>query len=391
MVLVNHSGHMEDSRFKEIKSFKKKELSPQLQWFAGKDYFSEELFGFYSSEIEHLKHLSKEAFSLFEQATNKIIKEKQLDYLGIPTFFHKTIEETWQNRSDNPFLYGRFDINGGLDHKEAKIIEFNADTCSTLPETIYWQQTQLKELPEMKEQFNTLTNDIELILETIKSKINFETPYFLASSFGHKEDQLNCNTILDIASKKGFKCFYTDLENVTFSEDEGIFYEIGGEFQPIDVWFKMIPWDWIFNEEPELAKTLASIIERKLVVILNPPYTAIWQNKKFLTYITKYFPNNCIAETYLNSTQLNGYVTKPIYGRLGENIKIVNNDELESTGDYAFQEKVFQKYYQLPFDSELYFYQIGLFFTDKPSALNLRAQDSKIITDDCEFMSHYII
>ena len=391
MVLVNHLDHMEDNRFKEIKSFKKKELPPQLQWFSGEDYFSEELFGFYSSEIENLKYITQEAFSIFEKATDKIIREKQLDYLDIPSFFHKTIETSWQNKFDHPFLYGRFDINGGLDNKEAKIIEFNADTCSTLPETIYWQQTQLKEVTGMKEQFNSLFEDMGSILERIKTKITFEDPYFLASSFGHKEDQLNCNTILDIASKKGFKCYYTDLENVTFSEDEGIFYEIGGEYQPVDVWFKMIPWDWIFNEEPELAKTLASIVEKKLVFILNPPYTAIWQNKKFLAYITTHFPNKYIAETYLNQSQLQGYVEKPIYGRLGENIKIVSNGEFKSKGDYAFQEKVYQKYYPLPFDSELFFYQIGMFFTSKPSALNLRTQDSKIITDDCEFMSHYII
>lgn len=390
MVLVSHSDLMEDNRFKEIKKIKKKELLPQLKWFAGEDYFSEELFGFHLSEIENLKFITSNAYSVFEKATNKIINDQQLDYLNIPRYFQPIIEKTWKERNDYPFMYGRFDINGGLDSKEARIIEFNADTCSTIPETIYWQQTQLKML-KGKLQFNELASHLEQLLRKIKSSVTFQDAYFLASSFGYIEDQLNCETLLDIASKCGYNSLYANLEDVTFSEDQGVLYNMGKEYQPVDVWFKLIPWDWMFNEEPELAKTLITIIEKKLCVVLNPPYTAIWQNKRFLAYITEHFPNRYIAETYLDTSKLSSYVSKPVYGRLGENINIVGEDRVSSKGEYESQQVVYQKYYPLPSDSENYYYQIGMFYSDRPSALNLRTQNSKIITDDCEFMSHYII
>lgn len=390
MVRVSLLDLMEDSRFREIKRVKKKQLLPQLQWFAGEDYFSEELLGFHLSEVEKIKFVAKEAYSIFEKATDKIINEKQLDYLNIPSYFHRIIEKTWKERSHFPFLYGRFDLNGGLDNKDVRVIEFNADTCSTLPETIYWQNTQIKEL-QGKQDFNNLASDIEYLLKKIKANVKFQDPYFLVSSFGYIEDKLNCESVLDIASKCGYNCLHANLEDITFSEDEGILYQIGKEFQPVDVWFKLIPWDWIFNEEPELAKTLITIIEKKLSIVLNPPYTAIWQNKRFLAYITEHFSNRYIAETYLDSSKLTDYVEKPLYGRLGENIRIVGNDSVSSKGDYESQQKIYQKYYPLASDSENYFYQIGMFYTDKPSALNLRTQNSKIITDDCEFMSHYII
>lgn len=382
---------MEDSRFKEIKSFKKKELPHQLHWFLKEDYFSEELLGLYSSEVQKFEYIANETFLLFEKTTEKIIREKNLDFLNIPAFFHSTIEKSWANRNENLFLYGRFDINGGLDNKEAKVIEFNADTCSTLPETVLWQKIQLATMPGMKSQFNSLAEDIKQTLLNLRTKIDFPEPYMLASSFGHPEDIQNCNIILDVAREAGFKCFYSDLESVTFSEDEGIFFEIGGEFQPIDVWFKLIPWDWMFNEEPELAKLISTIIDKKLAIVLNPAFTAIWQNKKFLAYITKNFPNPYIAETYLNKSELMGYVEKPIYGRMGESIKIVNNEEINSKGDFSHQEKIYQKYYPLITDSERYFYQLGMFYTNKASAINFRAEEKKIITNDCEFMSHFII
>ncbi|GAA5025322.1 glutathionylspermidine synthase [Marivirga lumbricoides] len=383
---------MEDNRFKAASEVKNKNLPHHLKQLNDDEYFSEELLGLHPSESQHFAGIAQETFRLFEQATDKIISEKGLSYLNIPPFFHSVIEKTWKNREENPFLYGRFDINGGLDGKEAKTIEFNADTCTSLPETIHWQDIQLKELGGNSTQFNSLFDDLKTCLTKIKSRFSFDDPFIVASSFGHKEDIINCNIVLDAGRDAGFNCYYCDLEQLTFSED-GIFYDVGGEYQPVDVWFKLIPWDWIFNEEPNLAKELIHIIEKKQCVILNPPYTAIWQNKKFLAYITQHFPNRVIAETYTDKSYLRGeYVQKPIYGRMGENIRVVSNMENETSGgDYETQEKVYQAYYPLLKDGENYYYQLGFFYTTQPSAINFRAQPSKIITDDCEFMSHYII
>ena len=37
--------------------------------------------------------------------------------------------------TSNWHLYGRFDLSGGLDGKPIKLIEFNADTATCIPET----------------------------------------------------------------------------------------------------------------------------------------------------------------------------------------------------------------------------------------------------------------
>ncbi len=390
--MENRLDHLEDSRFKEIKRLKKKHVPHHLHWFLNEDYFSEELLGIYKHELNKYTRISNEAFSVFEKATDKIINDNKLGDLDIPEFFHKCIIHTWQNRTKNPFLYGRFDINGGIKHNDPHIIEFNADTCSTLPETIHWQKIQQEQLKGNVEQFNNLEKDIGNTLHTLKNSINHPNPFLLGSSFGYKEDILNVNCILDIAYNQGYKSFYVNLEEVIFSQEQGILYEINGEYQIVDVWFKMIPWDWMFNEEPQLAKDLSGIICNDLCTVLNPAYTAIWQNKKFLAYISKYFPNNIIAETHLEKPLLNEYVTKPYYGRLGENISILSSKIKEqSAGDYGAQKMIHQKYFPLEKDLENYYYQVGMFYTNKASALNFRTQEKPIITDDCEFMSHYII
>lgn len=393
MAVESRLDRLEDSRFKEIKRLKKKHVPHRLHWFLGEDYFSEELLGIYRSEIEQLRRISDEAFYLFQRATDKIIAENKLGDLGIPLSFQKCIIHSWKNKIKHPFLYGRFDINGGLKSDYGRIIEFNADTCSTIPETLLWQPLQLAELKGNSQSFNTLSDDIKSTLSNLKGSLNKPNPTFLGTSFGYVEDVENVSCIIDIAYQAGFKPFYSDLENVVFS-DEGVFHQIGDEYEDIDVLFKMVPWDWMFNDEPELARTLSDLICNDKVVVLNPPYTAIWQNKKFLAYITNNFPNNVLAETYLQQeSHLGEYVKKPVYGRLGENIAVQTNTKAreESKGDFGNQDMIYQKFYPLNQDMEKYYYQLGVFYTTKASAINLRAQESQIITDDCEFMSHFII
>jgi glutathionylspermidine synthase len=393
MAAENRLDHLEDSRFKEIKRLKKKHVPHRLHWYLEEEYFSEELLGIYRSEVEQFRRISDEAFYLFQRATDKIIAENKLGELGIPLSFHKCIEHSWKNKTKHPFLYGRFDINGGLKSDYGHIIEFNADTCSTIPETLLWQPLQLEKLKGNPQSFNTLKHDIKNTLSNLKSYIGKENPTFLGTSFGYIEDKENVSCIINIAYEAGFKPLYSDLEKVIFS-DEGVYHQIGDEYEDVDVLFKMVPWDWMFNDEPELARTLSDLIINEKVVVLNPAYTAVWQNKKFLAYITQNFPNNILAETYLlQESRLGDFVKKPVYGRLGENITIETaaSARQESNGDFGNQDMIYQKYYPLNKDMENYFYQTGMFYTTRASAINLRAQRSQIITDDCEFMSHFII
>ena len=58
-------------------------------------------------------------------------------------------------------MYGRFDISGVINGKSPKLIEFNADTATVLPETAIIQKEQLagaRKLP--KDQFNNIYDDL---------------------------------------------------------------------------------------------------------------------------------------------------------------------------------------------------------------------------------------
>ena len=89
MVDLNLSVLLEDNRFEEAKLPKKKKLPHQLHWFVEQDYFSNELLGVRSTEIESYKSIAEDAYLLFVEATKLVIAEGSLgDYVSTLSIKH---------------------------------------------------------------------------------------------------------------------------------------------------------------------------------------------------------------------------------------------------------------------------------------------------------------
>lgn len=390
----DHSVLLEDSRFEDADVPKKKKLPPQLHWYRAQDYLTDEMLGVFPNELAEYISVAENAYAVLVEATELAIKENRLITFGIPSSYMDLFHYSWNQRKVHPYLYGRMDINGILNKVAGKMIEFNADTCSTLPETMLWQPIQQEILGKGYEHFNYLEESLTLVLKKLFTDLNADyKPAFLGSSMGHPEDVENVNMVLKMATQSGFHSLYSHLEHVLFNED-GIFVESGQEYIPIDVFFKFFPWDWAINEEPELMQLLNNIILENKCVVLNPFYTMLWQNKKFLAFISEKFPSNTsIAKTSLKIPPLESYVTKPAFGRIGENVKIHHSRGLDSRtdGDYGSQQMVYQEFIANPIDKENYTYQAGVFMVgSKAVALNYRCSDKEIINDDCEFFCHFL-
>lgn len=391
MAQEGHLDLLEDSRFIEIEPVYADMIPEVLNWHVAQDeYLCDELIGFYQSEVKYLKSLSKSVFDLFVKATDHILARPDGLYdIGIPKVLHAAIKHSWAKRdSKHPFLYGRFDIIGGLNGQKGKVIEFNADTCTMVPETFYWQNIQLKHANKNLRGFNLLQLDIAGKMRKIAESFPDRKPVILGTTLGHDDDKANLKAIIDnLRVADQYFCFEMNLEEVIFSE-EGAFIEEDGEYIPVDVLLKLFPWDWIYTEEPGLAELLANLVLEDKLMILSPPYSAVWQNKRFLNYITEHFPeNNIVAKSYDNPDQLDEYVVKSAHGRLGEEVT-VRPKKLKKV---KHKIETYQEYLPLPKDEEGNSYQLGVFFTEEPSSLNVRCHEDEVVDDDCEFYSHYII
>ena len=392
MVAANHLDLLEDKRFIDLPPVDYQRVPPLLKWFADQeDYLTDELVGITHEELKSVQKVANEAMNLFIQATDQMIRRKELQLLKIPEFLWPVIEYTWAKRhAGHPSLLGRWDIIGGVgDNRPPKVIEYNVDTCTMIPETLYWQPLHLEHEGSGLQDFNHLRYDLFTRLNSLGAYHKEDRPVILGTSLGHPEDQLNIKAILDvIGQSEDFFTYSEDLEKVYFAE-EGAFIEVDGGHVQVDIMIKLFPWDWAYKEEPGLAELLSNLIMSDRLIVLSPPYTTIWQNKMFLNYITSYFPNNVIARSYDKMPPYGGdFVLKSAFGRLGEEVTIVKSG---TNSKPHHKVKTVQEYMPLPKDSDGYSYQIGMFYTDKPSALNIRGQKGMIINDDCEFYGHFLM
>lgn len=376
---------MEDSRFIEIRPFARELVDPHLDWHCDQEeYLCDELVGLFPNEVDTLIAVTEEVHQIFQIATDHIISKGKLEEIGIPERMHRIIAHTWaQKEEKHRFLYGRYDIIGGLNGSPAKIIEFNADTCTMVPETFYWQDLQLRESGRKLTSFNKLRFDIATQFMKLRQLWD-EPPVIVGSSLGHPDDDSNVRSVIDeLSDTMQYSTTVLNLEEIMFSE-EGVFLEDNDGYIPVDILLKLFPWDYIYKEEKELLALLSDHILSDKLVVLNPPYVSIWQNKRFLNYITKYFPNEVIARSYDSPDMLTDYVAKSAHGRLGEEVTLAGNKPKHKV-------KTYQERLPMPRDEEGNYYQIGMFYTHRPSAINVRCQEGPIVNDDCEFYSHFII
>ncbi len=365
----------------------------------GSKYVSDELVEISSAEAEAYYTAGNEIYDMYVEAAEYVIENDLFFDLGIPFNLVDVIKKSWEN-DVHWHIYGRFDLAGGVDGQDIKLIEFNADTPTGLFETALLQWALLKHnnMDEEK-QFN---NVYEAISENFKRLITlfdetseFDTRYdgwkILFSSIAENdEEEATTRLLQQMATDAGFNTAFEYLENTHFDEN-GIYDANENDYE---YWFKLYPWEDIAVDEPELATTLTNIIQNQKAIILNPAYTLLFQSKGIMKILCDLFPDS----PYLLKTSyepLNGIkqVEKAVFGREGANTKIIEEDgkvSEQTDGPYDNYKKVYQEYVEFPKDFKGNKYQAGVFFAYEACGVSFR-KGSEIMDNMSKFVGHYII
>ena len=119
-------------------------------------YISDEIVVITEDEANAYYEATNELYDMFAQAGQYVIDNNLFHELNIPFNLVEVIKESWENEV-HWHLYSRFDLAGGIDGKPIKLIEFNADTPTSLFETaiIQWAMLKANALDESS-QFNNL-------------------------------------------------------------------------------------------------------------------------------------------------------------------------------------------------------------------------------------------
>jgi glutathionylspermidine synthase len=367
-------------------------------WMLGRDtlpYMTSEVIRVRETEAEALAKAAEQLYDMLVKAGQHIIDRNKFDQLGIPTNLVNMIRLTWED-DRHLHLYGRFDLSGGLDGYPIKLIEFNADTATCIPETavVQWAQLTANRLNE-KRQFNTLFETLTANFRRLRSLNEDLAPTLLISSMPDSaEDDANVTVLGEAAKEAGFAIDYRYIDEVDFSPTEGIFVEeADGSFTQYNFWFKLVPWEYIALDEPELAEILTQITQSRKAIILNPAYTLLFQSKAILQVLWELFPYHpLLLETIDEPFTHKKYVEKVLFGREGANVRILDpSGEIinEEEGDYGEYPKIYQEFTPLLRDAVGNHYQAGVFFAYEPCGLGFR-RGGAIIGNTSQFVGHYI-
>lgn len=346
------------------------------------NYYNEQAaYQFEEREVLHLEKATAEIFTMCLEVADHVIQKKLYKEFCIPQQFEHFIEQSW--KEDLPSFYGRFDL--AYNDGQIKLLEFNADTPTSLLEASVIQWYWLQDYNKEYDQFNSLHEGLVAHLKECKEWLRPGLLYF-SSVKDSVEDFMTVKYLQDCASQAGIDTDFIYIDEISLNED----YKFATEDnRPIQNIFKLYPWEWMFGEEfgPYLSHN------RDETRWIEPPYKAILSNKMLLVYLHKLFPRSpYILPCFFESDGgLSYYVKKPVFSREGANVSIIKDGQLieEEKGDYGSEGFIYQQFASLPnFDGHNAV--IGSWIVGgNPAGIGIRESSNLITNNGSRFCPHF--
>jgi glutathionylspermidine synthase len=358
----------------------------------GERYWDERAyFAFTLEEIERrIEEPTGEIDAMcLELVAHAVEDERTLRRLKIPEAFWPLITESWYR--DEASLYGRLDL--AFDGRgPAKLLEYNADTPTSIFETAVFQWTWLEQaierhiIPADADQFNSIH---ERLIEAWK-KLGDGRHLHLAGMTESSEDAGTLAYLEDTAGQAGLATTSIDIEDIGWRDDGGF---VDLDNRPIELAFKLYPWEWMFRDAfgGQLIKAPTRWIE--------PPWKAVLSNKGILALLWEMFPNhpNLLPAYFEDDPNVGrlgaSYVRKPLYSREGANVALIREGVtlVEQDGPYGAEGYVRQALAPLPNFSGQY-PVLGSWLIDHiPCGLSIREDENPITGNTSRFLPHAIL
>jgi glutathionylspermidine synthase len=347
-------------------------------------------YKFSEAEILMIESATQELHTLCIEAAQYVVDNNLFSLFGIPEAIVPLVRHAWNN-SDTGFwsLYGRFDLAyDGVN--PPKLLEFNADTPTSLFEASIVQWFWLKDFKPSADQFNSIDEKLRASWEFVHSKYRSSIYHFacLKESRGNipapqlREDITNTAYILDTASSvEGLKYHFTDITNITWN---GAAF-VDENKNSIETLFKLYPWEWMINEVD------VACFGKSIINWIEPIWKMLWSNKALLPILWELYPDHPNLLPAYFGPQSTSYVKKPKLSREGASIAIVQNGEMvvSTPGDYGAEGYVYQDIADIP-NMDGNYPVIGSWIVGGEAAgMGIRESNSIITDNMSRFVPHY--
>ncbi len=358
----------------------------------GEPYWDEtRYYAFTLDQIENDLEDPSEAlhFMCLEAVDLVIGDEEWLRKLQIPPVYWDWIAASWKRR--DPSIYGRFDLayDGNA---PAKLLEYNADTPTSLYESAFFQWLWLEdkirsgEFPTSADQYNSIQDKL---IERFGALFEAGSIVHFASCKDTDEDRQTVRYIEDCASQAGLTPKFVYVEDIGIDVDGR--YADSNEVL-IESLFKLYPWEEMFRERfgKQLVKSTTDFLE--------PPWKSILSNKGLLPLLWSLFPDHpnllpAYFEDDPNKSAIEqAYVRKPLFSREGANIDVIREGQetISVDGTYGEEGYILQAFTEIPKFGEDYTV-IGSWMIGEDSVgIGIREDRSIVTKDLSRFVPHVI-
>jgi glutathionylspermidine synthase len=339
-------------------------------------------YRFSSSEIDMLEEATAELHRMSVAAVQSIIDRGLFDRLAIERWLADYIVEMWQAKA--PSLYGRFDLRyDGMN--SPKLLEYNADTPTSLIEAAVAQWSWLQAVQPRADQFNSIHEKLIARWAAIRPTLPGVAPVVHFTCVKDSEEDFgNLEYLRDTALQAGLDTRHIHIEDIGWSDGEGAFVDLDGT--PIRALFKLYPWEWMMRDE------FGKNVPRARLAVFEPAWKLLLSCKAILAILWELYPDHPnLVPAYFEAGKLGEkFVRKPFYSREGANIEIHGpRGVFAQPGSYGAEGYVYQAYTQLPeFDGN--YPVIGSWIIgDEPAGMGIREDVTPVTRNTSRFVPHY--
>jgi glutathionylspermidine synthase len=358
-------------------------------------YWREDVaYRFTAAQVEQLYEATRTLHLMCVELAGELVQRGELDRLRLGPRAQALVEASWRRR--DPHLYGRFDLT--WQDGRPKLLEYNADTPTSLIESAVAQWQWLQDVHPGADQFNSLHEALVAQWRLVAARTG-QRLLHLAGSFESQEDVGNLEYMLDAALQAGLQATLVDVEDIGVTA-EGRF--VDGEDRDIGLCFKLYPWEFMVTE------SFGQHLGAAPTAWVEPAWKMLLSNKAILPLLWERHrghPN--LLEAHFDPALFGGraFVRKPLLSREGANISLIEGGRtlLATEGDYGSEGFVCQAHAPLPAfaapestgwhgpQAQMHAVMGAWVVGDEAVGLCVREDVSPVTKDTSYFVPHYFV
>lgn len=360
----------------------------------GETYWDETAcWQFTLDEVENrIEDPSTELYGMCLQLVDEACDSQEvMEQLAIPDAMRDVVAASWHG--GDPSLYGRFDF-AYTGTGPAKLLEFNADTPTSIYETAFFQWGWLEdmiasgELSPETDQFNRLH---EALIERFQAILTPGSMLHFSAVADHVEDRATVAYLEDLAGQAGMETRFVDISDIALHHDGGF---VDPEGWRIGALFKLYPW------EDMLRESFAAHVANSRTLFIEPAWKAILSNKAMLPLLWQRHRGhpNLLPAFFEHSPEGQSlasrpHVRKPYFSREGADISLYDGDAHHHgpTEGYGKEGAILQAFAPLAQSGGNYAVIGSWIVGDEAVAMSIREDSGPITRDLARYVPHIIL